>query len=363
MTSDAKIGLLLGLIFIFVIAFVINGLPSLRPPISKVTATPISPGTDEDFSGVAGKTEQAATNWTEQLDQSRTAGDAAQTVVEEPKAAEPEPKPVAPESPLSPPAQPRVAAAEGVRSILTLPAMGKLLDQLTPTLQKDQVTTINVDTPARPPEPPVASGRSTAAAVPPSRAESASEPKQAETPTKATDTRVPAKPATAASKPANIPGATVYTTVAGDNLAVIAKKVYGAEEGNRVANIDRIFRANEATLKSADKVLIGMKLVIPPLPKVSAATPADVLPATLFEKPTTIKDKVQSLAKPAAAATSASTPDARWYTVQDGDKLWKIAATQLGAGSRWDEIYKLNPDVLTSQDSLKVGTRLRLPAK
>ena len=38
MTSDAKIGLLLGLIFIFVIAFVINGLPSLRPPISKVGA-------------------------------------------------------------------------------------------------------------------------------------------------------------------------------------------------------------------------------------------------------------------------------------------------------------------------------------
>ena len=30
MTSDAKIGLLLGLVFIFVIAFVINGLPSFR---------------------------------------------------------------------------------------------------------------------------------------------------------------------------------------------------------------------------------------------------------------------------------------------------------------------------------------------
>ncbi|HEX42205.1 MAG TPA: hypothetical protein ENN81_09115, partial [Phycisphaerales bacterium] len=30
MTSDAKIGLLLGLVFIFIIAFIINGLPSLR---------------------------------------------------------------------------------------------------------------------------------------------------------------------------------------------------------------------------------------------------------------------------------------------------------------------------------------------
>ena len=30
MTSDAKIGLLLGLVFIFIIAFVVNGLPRLR---------------------------------------------------------------------------------------------------------------------------------------------------------------------------------------------------------------------------------------------------------------------------------------------------------------------------------------------
>ena len=30
MTSDAKIGLLLGLVFIFIIAFIINGLPNLR---------------------------------------------------------------------------------------------------------------------------------------------------------------------------------------------------------------------------------------------------------------------------------------------------------------------------------------------
>ncbi|MGA2094604.1 MAG: hypothetical protein ABSH16_14575 [Sedimentisphaerales bacterium] len=30
MTSDAKIGLLLGLVFIFVIAFIINGLPGFH---------------------------------------------------------------------------------------------------------------------------------------------------------------------------------------------------------------------------------------------------------------------------------------------------------------------------------------------
>jgi len=360
MTSDAKIGLLLGLIFIFVIAFVINGLPSLRPPLSKVGATTNVLTADEDFSGVAGKTEQAVTNWTEQLDQPRAGGDTTRTVVEEPKPAVQEPRPVAQEAPQ--PGQPPTANSEGVRSILTLPDMKRLLEKFTPTVQEEQVATINVDTPARAPEQPAAGGRSAVVTAPATRSESRSE-------SKPTDAREPAKPAPAGTKPANIPGATVYTTVAGDNLAVVAKKMYGPEEGNRVANIQRIFHANEATLKSADKVSVGMKLIIPPaLPKLSTtaaapATPADVLPATLFERPKTLSEKVESWAKGTPATRPAPTADVRWYTVQDGDRLWKIAATQLGAGSRWDEIYKLNADILTSQDSLKVGTRLRLPPK
>ena len=44
MTSDAKIGLLLGLIFIFIIAFIINGLPNLRSQANnnELTITAIS---------------------------------------------------------------------------------------------------------------------------------------------------------------------------------------------------------------------------------------------------------------------------------------------------------------------------------
>ena len=35
MTSDAKIGLLLGLVFIFIIAFVINGLPRFKSVLAE----------------------------------------------------------------------------------------------------------------------------------------------------------------------------------------------------------------------------------------------------------------------------------------------------------------------------------------
>ena len=43
MTRDVKIGLLLGLAFIFMIAFVINGLPSFRGDSNELTKTMVGP--------------------------------------------------------------------------------------------------------------------------------------------------------------------------------------------------------------------------------------------------------------------------------------------------------------------------------
>jgi len=365
MTSDAKIGLLLGLIFIFVIAFVINGLPSLRPPMSKVGAT-TAPVTEDDFMGIAG-TEKVA-NLPEVLGQQKAGSDTAQAAAGELRPAVQEQKPVAQETPQTPPAQ--TAGNEGVR--YSSPLIEKMLEQLTPVIQPKAPVAGDVDlgTAAPAAEPPAPSGRSPVAAASPARTEVMPEqPRPVETLNKVVDTREPAKPAVAVGKPALIPGSKVYTVVEGDNLPLIAKKMYGAEEGNRVANVQRIFHANEAVLKSPDKVFVGQKLMIPPpLPKLSAATsasatPADVLPATYFERPRTISEKVKSLAERAPAAIPAPDPNARWYTVQNGDNLWKIAASQLGSGSRCDEIAKLNADILKSRDSLDVGMKLRLPAK
>ncbi|MHC4204315.1 MAG: LysM peptidoglycan-binding domain-containing protein [Planctomycetota bacterium] len=57
----------------------------------------------------------------------------------------------------------------------------------------------------------------------------------------------------------------VYIVCKGDNLADIAKKFYGPEEGNRRANVKRIFEANNKSLKSPDKIYPGQKLIIPSL--------------------------------------------------------------------------------------------------
>ncbi len=49
--------------------------------------------------------------------------------------------------------------------------------------------------------------------------------------------------------------------------------------------------------------------------------------------------------------------------VQDGDSLWRIAQAYLGDGSRYREIVALNSERINDEDDLAVGTRLRLPAR
>lgn len=57
----------------------------------------------------------------------------------------------------------------------------------------------------------------------------------------------------------------IHIVCKGDNLADIAKKFYGPKEGNRRANVKRIFEANSKALESPDKICPGQKLIIPSL--------------------------------------------------------------------------------------------------
>jgi len=78
----------------------------------------------------------------------------------------------------------------------------------------------------------------------------------------------------------------VHIVNKGDNLADIAKKFYGSKEGNRRANITRIFEANSKSLESPDKIYPGQKLIIPPL---WASNPdknsiENIFPDSMFEE-------------------------------------------------------------------------------
>lgn len=59
MTSDAKIGLLLGLVFIFIIAFIINGLPRFRSNTNNNELTTNTVSLPDDSMGIAAKERKA----------------------------------------------------------------------------------------------------------------------------------------------------------------------------------------------------------------------------------------------------------------------------------------------------------------
>jgi len=358
MTSDAKIGLLLGLIFIFVIAFVINGLPSLRPQTTKGEPLPanVMPAQDENL-GVADTVQKAqeTIQWEELLDQQ----------TEEPRG----PVTVTKSVELTTAPQPEQTlaadnAGEGVRSLVPMPS-AEGIEKLTKGLEDVVQTLVQASNSA------AAQEKTTEPA--PSVDVARSEP------------RVDLKPertqAAADSTPsASSPAMRTYTVVEGDTLASVAKKAYGPEEGNRIINNQRIFEANRNILKTANDIVPGQELVIPP-PAKPKPKPEAVMPKTLFEKVEAIgkrqvpaPDRAEAArqtpsktesAKPSAARKepAKTTTSERWYVVQDGDNLWKIASIQLGKGTRHEEIAKLNADILKGDIKVNPGMRLRLPSQ
>ncbi|RKY20022.1 MAG: hypothetical protein DRQ55_09040 [Planctomycetota bacterium] len=87
-------------------------------------------------------------------------------------------------------------------------------------------------------------------------------------------------------------------------------------------------------------------------PGKSTLTPGDViqLPARQAGRQTA-----------AVAAESGAPRGYRYYIVQSGDRLSRIAMNELGSSSRTDELFELNSDTLESPDALSVGQRLLLP--
>ena len=66
---------------------------------------------------------------------------------------------------------------------------------------------------------------------------------------------------------------------------------------------------------------------------------------------------------PGSEHAIASTGEATKYVVKSGDNLWNLAKHNMGDGSKWSEIYKLNHDVIgANPDLIKPGQELTLSA-
>ncbi len=150
-----------------------------------------------------------------------------------------------------------------------------------------------------------------------------------------------------------------YLVQDGDNLAVIAKKVYGSEQGNKIDVIEKIFQANSGILESRDEVFVGQKLIIPLLSELKKAQSEEELISTgMFEKVKAVASRNFSALKNVVSKTKTAK-----YVVKRDDTLWKIATQIFGNGSRYHEIFKLNRDIIRNADDIAVGTCLSLPRR
>lgn len=306
MTSDAKIGLLLGLIFIFVIAFIINGLPRFRGVTnnSELTTTMVSAPNGTIGIGGNERRVQDDFDWPPQVNE------------------QPEP---AVQMPLE--------QKEDIRFTMKLPQdISFATDPLITEPSNEPVVRDVEPATTQPTEPTV----------------------EASQPQEGAETRKVERPKPAAPKE--------YVVADGDTLGAIAKRFYGPEEGNRLANITQLFEANRHILTSPDDIQIGQKLTIPALgvsgPDVGKTESS--LPEGLFEKAVAIGRKAGILKAEEPAKGNKAKP-VRQYVVQEGDNLSRIAAQQLGDSSRYLEIARLND--LKDPDTLDVGMQLKMPAR
>lgn len=105
--------------------------------------------------------------------------------------------------------------------------------------------------------------------------------------------------------------------------------------------------------------------------EVQVGAPAEVVPeaATPSEPADTATPATPAEPAPEAEATEAAADEGgesveavKTYEVQPGDSLWKIAASELGSGARYTEIFEANRDILDDPDVIKPGQVLKIPS-
>lgn len=306
MTSDAKIGLLLGLVFIFVIAFIINGLPGFHHKDDGNKLTTNMVGLQNNPSGLGAN---------------------------ERKVLEPAPEAI----PVSGIGQ-QSADSPDVRYTMALP---------------QDNTENQMSAPAQPqPAESVTQTQPTESAAPAQPIIVKTTPETKPSPMKQTS------PNTYIVQNGDTLGAIakkVYGPEEGNKLSNI-EAIY---EANRkmLSSMDDLQVDQKLIIpplpssgsSTPAKTLTGSNFV-----KVD----------TIGQRHTSANtEKPAAASKPAQAIKADTAKPGMLYIVKEGDSLWQIASEQLGNGNRYKEIVKLNSDILSSEDDIQVDMKLKLPAK
>ena len=61
------------------------------------------------------------------------------------------------------------------------------------------------------------------------------------------------------------------------------------------------------------------------------------------------------------AVVGAKAGGSKFYTIQSGDSLSKIAQRELGDANRWNELFEANREVIEDPDKIYPGQQIRVP--
>jgi len=61
------------------------------------------------------------------------------------------------------------------------------------------------------------------------------------------------------------------------------------------------------------------------------------------------------------ASNERDVPEPTFYTIQEGDTLWKIAQEALGDGNKYEKIVEANLEVIKDADKIYPGQTIRIP--
>jgi len=305
MTTDAKIGLLLALVFIVAITFVINGLPdfiSKKSRTADVTTSYINQYNRQDEPGIVDRsTREAAAVLNKKIVSVPTSPTATSAV------------------------EVNTAANNSYQTIL--PAASEVVKSSVPAPQPAAVV--------QAPQTPVAASASAIATSPAQKT--------------AGKIYVVADGDSLVSISQKF-----YGPQAGKKLANI-QRIYEANRKTLKSMNDLQIGQKLVipSLNDKDQKLVGTGM----FDKVDETPKPAVAPKESKES----KEAAAPKAEQKPANVSKESKSLREYVVKENDTLWKIAARQLGNGGRYAEIAEINKSI--NPDNLVVGTKIMLPAK
>lgn len=158
-----------------------------------------------------------------------------------------------------------------------------------------------------------------------------------------------------------------YIAQANDSLGRIASRQLGA---NTPANRAAIIALNPSLQKDNNRILVGVKYLLPADAWSAAlgmdATNTELTSPKKTAKPAAASSEIDTTLVPVTTAVPTAAGSATAvtsYTVQTGDSLWKIAEREMGGANAMAQLKQMNADVLGESETVKVGMKLKLPAK